>query len=324
MTSEEIKSWFYGEVSADRQAEMEQWFIANINSPVLDEALTEILKTCSKADKERTMLAFHDICHRLGLTPPKHYRLQTIRRMALGAAAALIAGIVIGSSFTLRDQPRQSTPQWVQIYSGTGTTNTVVLPDSSTLRLSPASVLIYDETSFYACREVYLHGGAYAEITADSEHPFIIRSEDASVTVLGTRFDFSNYAEDNEMEVKLYEGKVALLANYAERSDTLNLIPGEVVKVDKRTGDHHILGIRGLDGYSSGSFHFINKELRDIANELERHFVANIFIESEELRSRKFYAIFANNESLDQILDGLNASGQMEIRHLDNNIVIIR
>ncbi|MBD5234532.1 MAG: DUF4974 domain-containing protein [Bacteroidales bacterium] len=325
MTSDDIKSWFYGECSAERRAEMEDWFVANIDSPLLDATLNEILKSCDKADRERTLKAFLDTCHRLGIEPPVHRSSKNAWRIALGGMAAALVGFVIGVSIqSIGDSAHKGGPEWVEVYTNAGTTNTVLLPDSSSLRLSPASVLIYDSATFAECREVYLHGGAYAEITRDSEHPFVIKSNQASIAVLGTRFDFSNYTDDTEMEVRLYEGKVTVLSGFAETTDTLNLIPGEVIKVDRKTGHHNIFDIRGLESHSTGSFHFINKELCDIANELSRYFDADILIENEDVKHRKFYAIFANGESLPQILDGLNASGQMDVSFLDSNTVIIR
>lgn len=325
MTSDEIKSWFFGEYSEARQAEMERWFIANIDSPELDAALNDILKYCDTADRERTLRAFHDTCHRLGLAVPVRKRgrnRRLWRTIGIGTAAAL-AGLAIGLSRAMTEATPQAHPEWVEVYASAGSTDTVVLPDSSTLQLSPRSILIYETTSFATCREVYLHGGAYAEITPDAAHPFTIRSKQASVEVLGTRFDFSNYAEDSEMEVRLYEGRVSLLANFAG-PDTIQLTEGKVAKVDKATGARQVLDIRGLDRTAHDSFHFINKELEDIAHELSRYFATTIVIENEDLKSRKFYAIFANHEGLDQILDALNASGQMEIQTLADNTVVIR
>lgn len=326
MTSDDIRHWFDGKYSGDRQAEMEQWFIDHIDSPELDTALQEILRTCGDdGDRERTLRAFDDVCLRLGLE--RHSRSRRWRRIAfkaIPAAAALVLGLVIGITFTIGTPSAPAPARWVEVYACAGSSRTVVLPDSSTLRLSPASVLIYNAAGYTDSREVFLYGGAYAEVTSNPAKPFAIRSNDATVTVLGTRFDVSNYSEDSEMEVKLYEGAVRVESDFAGHPDTVRLAPGEVVKFDKRTGSRNIIDIQGLDGHSSTAFHFIDKQLSDIVNELERHFGINIVIENSELRHMKFYAIFANNESLDQILDGLNSSGRMDIHRFDNHTIAIR
>lgn len=324
MTSDDIKSWFDGEFSPEKQAVMEQWFIEHFDSPVLDKALEEILQRCGKADREHTLRAFNDACHRLGLTPPRRRSFGSTVTAMLTAAAALVAGVVMGISFALGSGNTHPSPQWVEVYAHAGESRTVVLPDSSVLRLSPASVLIYDAAGYADCRNVYVYGGAYAEVTSDPTHPFAIRSDNTTVTVLGTRFDISNYADDSEMEVMLYEGAVKVESTFAGRSDSISLTPGEAVKYDKRTGTRSIIDIHGLDGHPTSDFLFIDRQLSDIVNELERHFDINIVIENAELGQKKFYAIFANNESLDEILDGLNWAGSMDIRRFDKHTIAIR
>ena len=96
------------------------------------------------------------------------------------------------------------------------------------------------------------------------------------------------------------------------------------MKYDKRTGTRSIIDIHGLDGHPTSDFLFIDRPLSDIVNELERHFDINIVIENAELGQKKFYAIFANNESLDEILDGLNWAGSMDIRRFDKHTIAIR
>lgn len=324
MTIDDIKSWFDGKFSPERQAEMEQWFIEHFDSPVLDKALEEILQRCSKAERERTLRAFGDACHRLGLTPPRRRSLGSAVTATATAAAALAAGVVLGISFDIGSDNSHTATEWVEVYAHAGENRTVVLPDSSVLRLSPASLLIYDAAGYASCRNVYVYGGAYAEVTSDPTHPFSIHSDNTTVTVLGTRFDICNYADDSEMEVMLYEGAVKVESTFAGRSDSISLIPGEAVKYDKRTGSRSIIDIHGLDGHASSEFLFIDRQLSDIVNELERHFGINIVIENAELGQKKFYAIFANNESLDEILDGLNWAGAMDIRRFDKHTIAIR
>ena len=117
-----------------------------------------------------------------------------------------------------------------------------MLPDSSTMRLSPSSVLIYDKSTFMARREVFLNGRAYADIAKSVDATtFTVRCNLASVIVRGTKFDINSYAEDREMEVILYEGGVEVTSDFGGRQDTMLLHPGNIVKIDKLTGDCNLL-----------------------------------------------------------------------------------
>lgn len=64
-------------------------------------------------------------------------------------------------------------------------------------------------------RVVSLEGEAYFNVTKNTEHPFIVKSGNVQVRVLGTEFNMCSYTPDN-VRVTLIEGKVAV-------SDTCSL-----------------------------------------------------------------------------------------------------
>jgi ferric-dicitrate binding protein FerR (iron transport regulator) len=327
MTADKIKQWFDGNCTSDEQAEMERWFIENINSPLLDDTLRECLSGCNNDfDREHIRKAFHRTCHRLGIKPATR-RWKKYFYTALQSAAVVAIAIMLWMQFNTSTQTATVTTdsEWNEIYASRGETKTVLLPDSSKIRLSPASALIYNAKSFANHREVFLYGGAYAEVAKKSNSTnFTIRCDHASIRVLGTKFTVNSYAEDNEMEVILYEGGVELASSFAGINDTIRLRPGNIAKIDKISGDSFLLDANGAEFNENCEFYFLDKKFSDICNDLERHFCTNIIVQNHGLASRKFYAIFANGESLDQILEALDASGDMKITHYGNHTIEIK
>ena len=74
--------------------------------------------------------------------------------------------------------------------------------------------------------------------------------------------------------------------------------------------------------HDDGSIHFFNLRLSDIASDLERLFGVKVVLLDEKLADTRYFAWFSNNETLDQILDGINVDGRMKFRKKDNVIYI--
>lgn len=96
-----------------------------------------------------------------------------------------------------------------------GETFKVVLSDGTEVLLNSDSRLSYPTVFKGKERVVSLEGEAYFNVTKNTEHPFIVKSGNVQVRVLGTEFNMCSYTPDN-VRVTLIEGKVAV-------SDTCSL-----------------------------------------------------------------------------------------------------
>ncbi|MEJ2901944.1 FecR domain-containing protein [Pedobacter panaciterrae] len=90
----------------------------------------------------------------------------------------------------------------------------VVLPDGSKVFLNAASSLTYP-ISFVALRErrVELKGEAYFEVAKDKSHPFIVKTQNQEIKVLGTHFNINSYADEPLTKTTLVEGSVLVKAS---------------------------------------------------------------------------------------------------------------
>ena len=94
-----------------------------------------------------------------------------------------------------------------------GQTYQVRLPDGSLVYLNAASSLTY-KTSLIenGKRIVSLQGEGYFEIVKDKTHPFVVKTDNQEVEVLGTHFNISSYQDDAVEKTTLLEGSVKLSA----------------------------------------------------------------------------------------------------------------
>ena len=63
--------------------------------------------------------------------------------------------------------------------------------------------------------------------------------------------------------------------------------------------------------------------MSDIAQELSRRFNKQIVVMDEELASRRYFAIFTNNESLEDVLNSMCTDGRMAYNE-SNGIIFLQ
>lgn len=156
-----------------------------------------------------------------------------------------------------------------------GSRSTITLADGSKVWLNAGSRLIYPSRFVDKKREVYLVGEAFFDIEKNDKMPFIVRSSNVEVEVLGTRFNVSAYPEDNSIQTVLVEGSVNVnLAKAGRFEKGIILLPGQMALVNKKTEktkvydvdtDYYTLWIEGL-------FSFTNTDLGRLIKKLERYY----------------------------------------------------
>ena len=324
MKKESIKMFFESQSTPADSEKIEQWYINNINNAELDTILLELLKECTHQDEQKARNAFNRTCYRIGIgTPQGIKKRKTIYRWISGiAATVLICGFLLGIHLW---SPRFGDIDLEKVYASAGDSKMVILPDSTKIYLKPTSTLFYAANDFARNRKVHLFGEAYVEVTKDMKHPFFVVCNNATIKVLGTKFNVQSHESDSEFEVMLYEGCVDVESDFNNKQVEVLMAPGDIIKIDKNTGEMSQMNISTIaNPGQSRKFYFIDKKLEDITNQLERHFQKKIVITNPKLKSIKYDAIFANDEKIEQILNCLNASQQMKIIYHDNTIIEIR
>jgi transmembrane sensor len=127
-----------------------------------------------------------------------------------GMLIILLAGLVL--NYSSRKNPVKNQPVAINsIVTKYGNKSKVNLPDGSHVWLNAGSRLDYASTDFNSKgREVYLSGEAYFDIVHNASRPFIVRSGNMQVKVLGTAFNIKAYPEEDNMETSLIKGSVEI------------------------------------------------------------------------------------------------------------------
>jgi len=217
-------------------------------------------------------------------------------------AAAIFFLLFIGTSVLYMNSSSSSKQLvYTTVHAELGQMSNVVLPDHSTVWLNSGSSLKYSSQFGQDNRSIELHGEAFFEVTKDKDLPFIVTGGKVNVKVLGTKFNVSDYSDENTFTVALQEGSVHLMD--AETQKVLaELVPGQVATHNKGANSIQIKNAN-IDLYTSwkkGVLNFYNSSIEEIVTKLSKRYNQQFEID-DELKLRH-YTLEVKNESLEDVL----------------------
>ena len=86
----------------------------------------------------------------------------------------------------------------------------ITLSDGTKVKLDAGSSIKFPDKFEDDKREVFLNGEAYFKVTSDLQTPFIVHTNQAEITVLGTKFNVRAWDQTHKVAVVVVDGKVSL------------------------------------------------------------------------------------------------------------------
>lgn len=204
-----------------------------------------------------------------------------------------------------------------------GARTKLCLPDGTQVWLNAGSKIVYSQGFGVDDRKLSLVGEGYFEVTKNEEIPFEIKTRELDLKVLGTKFNFKNYPEDEEVTVNLMEGKVAL-QNEMKKMRTLYLEPHEKMVLNKRTGTmtKSKTNVEYANAWSRNELFFDEELLEDIAKKLMRSYDVEIEV-ADSLNNKRFYGSFKIvGNTIDEVLQTIASTNRMKYRYEDNKYIL--
>lgn len=157
-----------------------------------------------------------------------------------------------------------------------GNQSRVVLSDKTVVWLNAGSRLVYPTQFKDNVREVVLMGEAFFEVARNPDQPFIVKTSNLDIRVLGTKFNVSAYAEDPMIQTVLNEGSVAIRRNGAKIfEEDLVIKPNQMASFDKNnqttkisnvTAEVFSLWTKGLISFEEVDFSRVIKQVERFYN----------------------------------------------------------
>ncbi|MBB5636397.1 ferric-dicitrate binding protein FerR (iron transport regulator) [Pedobacter cryoconitis] len=239
------------------------------------------------------------------------------------AAAAIL--LVLGGAYLYRAQISQivNPVQQLETFSKNAERKQFILADGTRVWLSPNSKLTYPDRFNDDKRIVSLDGEAFFEVTHDAARPFIIQSEQISTTVLGTSFNVSAYKDQQEINVTLVTGKVAVALKSSvpviitsNQRITIDKSSEKITKTDFPDAEDFLNRRLGLFDYKGIPF-------RNVITDLESQYHSKISL-SPDLDPGKFYGQLDMTVPIEQCLNKLSTVMEVSWKKEGGQYVIVR
>lgn len=224
----------------------------------------------------------------------------------LKIASALFVPLALYFLIDINKSSSNENVSWVEINAPAWSRIQFNLPDGTSGWLNSNSTLKY-YTEFKSDRQVYLTGEAFFNIYGDAKRPFKVIINGVHITALGTRFNVASYPDDNDIEIVLEEGKLAI--NKAEEKQSLLINPNDLLIYNKISQSYSVKKVNPQKylSWTKGILIFRNDPLDVIARKLERWYNVDIDIVADNKEEIRLRATFTD-ESLEEILYFLKKS----------------
>ncbi len=249
-----------------------------------------------------------------------HPDLKPTRKsyLSLMKYAAVFVVVALSSIFLFRYMYR---PQEKVITASNQTVQTM-LADSSDITLGIGSTITYPEKFKIDKRRVKLSGEAYFNVKHIETQPFVVSAGDVRVEVLGTSFYVNTNAVNNNVEVVLTSGKVAVYYKDNPNERTV-LNPGEKAlaslvskKIIKTKNDDE-----NYMAWKTKKIVFTDDPLNIVVPILNKVYRSDIKLTTNSIADCRITATF-DAQSLDAVLNVLKETLDLNVSRKGNTIEI--
>jgi len=218
-------------------------------------------------------------------------------------AAIIVLGLVFG--YTIYYLNKQSSTQ--TFYAETGKER-IELPDGTIVILNKDASITYPEKFSSKTRLVTFSGEGFFEVKSDSLQPFIIRSNNLSIRVLGTSFNVKADPDSPEIEVIVKTGKVALYQG-SDSKNMRSIVAGEKAVFAKDSKEISISENSNPNflSWETGNMVFNESSLNEVLEVLSSVYHKKFYVTSQNISKCRLTVSF-ENEELSTVLKILEAT----------------
>ena len=326
MSTNELKrlaqKYFAGTASAEEKQQLHQWYDAT-NDGWVETVDTKIPET----ELEVKQRIFRDLQKRILLEKEQPQVVQhsfNIRRLLLPVAS--IAAVLLIGFFLFRPSDEQLPVEKQIVNAPHNKVISVILPDGSKVWLNAGSVFKYPKTFSAKVREVELvEGRAFFDIKHKDHHPFVVKTNNLNVTVLGTSFDVRSYKREGTTKVSVVTGKVGITIPSQPSKPAIMLVAKEEVIINPTT--KHIVKeqVREavVDLWCKNVLVFDQENLNNVFKAIEKKYKTKITVEDKELLSERI-SITLGNQRLDTIMEILSFTKHFNYKMANDSTVVVK
>lgn len=201
-----------------------------------------------------------------------------------------------------------------------GRRSRLTLSDGTTLHVNAGTTVVYPNRFTGNTREIYVDGEVFLDVASNEKQPFVVRTSEIAVRVLGTRFNVMAYEEDAETRVVLASGAVQITSNNNSRKT--ELAPSQMYGYRKGQATVAQVDVEKHISWVQGMLHVEDERLDILMTRLSRYYGEEILFD-ESIVSQRCSGKIDLKSDLGEVLNGLTFSFPIETDY-ENGIYRVR
>ncbi|WP_143009516.1 FecR family protein [Pedobacter soli] len=197
----------------------------------------------------------------------------------------------------------------------------VTLPDGTKVWLNALSSLKYPTAFNGKYRNVMLTGEGYFEVAKNKNKPFKLTTAKQEISVLGTHFNVSAYADEPEIKTTLVEGGVAV-KNFSPMATGV-LKPGQQAVFHGTGFEINQVDVEEYIAWKNGFFVFNNEGIKEAMQKLARWYDVEIEYDGN-FDGIYFGGSFSKHNNLQETLKILESTDKFKFKIEGRRIKIIK
>lgn len=230
-----------------------------------------------------------------------------------------------GSNNSLSYQPDNTPASSIQY-------NTITVPEGSTfsLTLSDGTQVTLNSTTTFRYpvsmqdkRIVELNGEAYFDVIHNEKQPFVVKTPQMDIQVLGTEFNVTAYSSSSDFEVALLRGCIELSSprlssNYRmKEKEHIRLQNNKLISKDISDYDYF--------RWKEGLICFNNESVATIIEKLKLYYDIDIEVYNQKFINSRYTGKFRTKDGIEQVLRVLQIEHKFTYtKNNDLNLITIK
>ncbi|MBP3518515.1 MAG: FecR family protein [Parabacteroides sp.] len=189
------------------------------------------------------------------------------------------------------------------IYVPAGQRAELILSDSTKVWLNAKTTLTFPSHFDNNSRSVTLDGEGYFDVTHDKNKPFIVKTNQYDIKVLGTEFNVRSYNQNAVFETSLLKGSIQIES--ADHLAKLLLEPNEKAYMEQ--GKLKTAPITQYDYFlwKDGLICFDDNTIEELFQKLQLYFDVNIIVKNTSILEQRYTGKFRTGDGIEHILKTL-------------------
>jgi hypothetical protein len=206
-----------------------------------------------------------------------------------------------------------------QLIVPNGKRSALTFEDGSKMWVNAGTRIVYPANFSVDKREIYVDGEAYLEVSVDKTRPFIVKSKNFSVNVLGTSFNIMAYENDTNQHLVLISGSVRV--HSGNNAETV-LSPNEMYISENGNAHVEKVNVEYFTSWKTGMYQYKSERLEAIMKRLSRYYGKDITC-MPEVAHLKCSGKLDLKEDLNSVLRGISHTAPINYQFDNDKYLII-